>query len=59
MKTNFLNARQMGPDLTEPAYPSDKWGNQEIQVFGLTKREYYAGLAMQGLLSNVENNKGH
>lgn len=40
----------------EPAYPSSKtWnddnGNWGIP-YGLTKREYFAGLAMQGILAN-------
>lgn len=40
--------------VTEPVYPSAHhpgWAN------GLTKREYFAGLALQGLLSNTELNK--
>lgn len=40
----------------DPAYPSSKtWnddnGNWGIP-YGLSKREYFAGLAMQGILSN-------
>lgn len=39
----------------EPAFPchSDEVG----PAFGLTKREYFAGLAMQGLLSAVYSSK--
>ena len=33
----------------EPAFPVDKWGNQEENMFGLTKREYFAVMAMQGM----------
>jgi hypothetical protein len=44
----------------ESAYPSEKWidgghpmlDNVKIKTAGLTKREYFAGLAMQGLMSN-------
>lgn len=46
----------------EPAFasvwkPSEKeahWGHKEVMHSGLTKREYFAGLAMQGLLSRVD-----
>lgn len=43
----------------DPAFPftwtSQKMG--EIAEPGLTKREYFAGLAMQGYVSDVENLK--
>lgn len=39
---------------SEYAYPSDK--NQVTG--GLTKREYFAGLAIQGLLANPQNSNG-
>lgn len=49
----------------EPAYPIEEstknWGLQSRQHLGLTKREYFAGLAMQGLLSNssvIKDNNG-
>ncbi len=36
------------------------WGDKptisDREVYGLTKREYFAGLAMQGILSNPEFN---
>jgi hypothetical protein len=36
---------------TDPAFPfSVSKGKQVIEGVGLTKREYFAGLAMQGLL---------
>lgn len=50
----------------EPAFPSDhEWseGGKDLlgapvivhrKSFGLSKREYYAGLAIQGLLSNTD-----
>jgi hypothetical protein len=45
----------------ESAYPSEKWidgghpmlDNVKIKTAGLTKREYFAGLAMQGIMTNV------
>lgn len=38
----------------EPAFPTAGIQNNEesLPVGGLTKREYFAGLAMQGLLAN-------
>lgn len=33
---------------SEPIHP----GKRDMDFFGLTKREYFAGLAMQGLLAN-------
>lgn len=49
------NRREGMSKGNEPAYPSSKtWnddnGNWGIP-YGLTKREYFAGLAMQGLLA--------
>lgn len=49
------NRREGMSKGNEPAYPSSKtWnddnGNWGIP-YGLTKREYFAGLAMQGILS--------
>ena len=39
----------------QPINPTTSWnGCEEVSHFGLTKREYFAGLAMQGLLSNSE-----
>jgi hypothetical protein len=45
----------------KPIYPLQYEGFPSIdevveagRVVGLTKREYFAGLAMQGLLSNIE-----
>lgn len=44
-------------DKTKPAFPSvgkwkDKWGEEaDVDRPGMTLREYYAGLAMQGLVS--------
>jgi hypothetical protein len=29
------------------------WGSRSVHHLGLTKREYFAGLAMQGILSGV------
>lgn len=34
----------------EPIYPNEKYGN--IGAIGLTKREYFAVLAMQGFISS-------
>lgn len=36
----------------EPAFPVDVHNRTLTTVYGLTKREYFAGLAMQGLLGN-------
>jgi hypothetical protein len=44
---NTVNARLVLPDQT--AFPST-----ELMTFGLTKREYFAVLAMQGLFCNSE-----
>jgi len=35
-----------------PIYPQTDWGNQGIKIEGLTKREYFAAMAMQGFLAN-------
>jgi hypothetical protein len=47
---NTANARLVLPDQT--AFPST-----ELMTFGLTKREYFAALAMQGYISNGLANK--
>ncbi len=36
----------------EGAFPSDSRDSKKFS--GLTKREYFAGLAMQGMLSSIE-----
>lgn len=38
----------------DPAFPTDYWmdENQTGTVPGLTKREYFAAMALQGLLAN-------
>ncbi len=38
----------------EPIYPvkEDGFHNENARCIGLTKREYFAGLAMQGLITN-------
>jgi len=36
----------------QSAFPRGFQDNQPLQTFGLTKREYFAGLAMQGLMAN-------
>ena len=49
----------------ESVYPTEKWvdsgnaliDNFKVKTSGITKREYFAGLAMQGLLSNIGTNK--
>jgi hypothetical protein len=43
---NTVNARLVLPDQT--AFPST-----ELMTFGLTKREYFAALAMQALVTNL------
>ena len=46
----------------QPAYPvielNEEYGVELNETLGLTKREYFAGLAMQGLMSNSEFIKG-
>lgn len=36
----------------EPAFPMVEQRGEEGQRYGLTKREYFAGLAMQGLCAD-------
>ena len=38
-----------------PAFPVEETSNSESLSFGLTKREYFAAMAMQGLLTNPAN----
>jgi hypothetical protein len=46
-------ANEIGDAPAIPFYPQRPWDNESsIGYPGLTKREYFAGLAMQGLLSN-------
>lgn len=54
-----MNAKELGnmPALPVP-YPTGEWSPSEAvatiqKCRGLTKLEYFAGLAMQGLLSNL------
>lgn len=39
----------------KPINPILDWNEVKADSIGLTKREYFAGLAMQGLLSNPNN----
>lgn len=40
----------------QPAFPRvESGGHDEVAYNGLTKREYFAGLAMQGYISNSHN----
>lgn len=39
-------------DATHPVYPQLDWGNQGAKMDGLTKRELFAAMAMQGMMSN-------
>jgi hypothetical protein len=47
---NTVNARLVLPDQT--AFPST-----ELMTFGLTKREYFAAVALLGLLSDRHENQ--
>lgn len=38
----------------KPINPILDWNELKADTSGLTKREYFAGLAMQGILSNTE-----
>jgi len=42
-----------------PIYPIADLNNHPSLLFGLTKREYFVGLAMQGLLSNQSITEHH
>jgi hypothetical protein len=43
----------MKTDPNEPIVPCDGWAN--VPSYGLTKREYFATMAMQGYLASVPN----
>lgn len=45
----------------KPINPILDWNEVKADSIGLTKREYFAGLAMQGLLSDggIVNSKSH
>lgn len=40
-----------------PAFPVEETSNSESLSFGLTKREYFAAMAMQGLLAQNGYNR--
>jgi len=42
----------MKTNPNEPITPNSEWGNQ--LSFGLTKREYFSALALQGLCANPD-----
>lgn len=44
-----------------PIYPSEREisGGGTMQTFGLTKREHFAAMAMQGIMSSNECGIGH
>lgn len=44
----------------QPINPTTSWnGFEEVAHLGLTKREYFAGLAMHGLLANSTIHEQH
>jgi hypothetical protein len=43
-----MKGKELG---SQDAFPSINGGSPHVQEGGLTKREHFAGLAMQGLLS--------
>tara|TARA_R110000868_G_C10522054_1_gene733183 strand:- start:294 stop:572 length:279 start_codon:yes stop_codon:yes gene_type:complete len=45
-------------DMEKHLSMPEKYGNPSLSGIGLTKREYFAGIAMQGLLGNFLEN-GH
>lgn len=45
------NIEKLGNEPTNPTYFKDG----EIDGCGLTKREYFAGLAMQAIISKIHN----
>jgi hypothetical protein len=48
--------KKIGDAPAIPFYPQSFWDNESaVGYSGLTKREYFAGLAMQGLLTRVPN----
>ncbi len=40
----------MNEEGNKPAFPIEKWGNYETQTCGITKREYFAAVALQGVM---------
>lgn len=52
-----VTMRQIGDDSFLPARPCEEHLSDLISVQGgLTKREYFAAMAMQGILSSFESN---
>ena len=43
----------------KPAYPNQKGAGESIPISGLTKREYFAGLAMQAILTGIQTEPIH
>lgn len=50
--TEFINKKNMETNPNEPTFPIIS-GNHVIGV-GLTKREYFAAMAMQGIITNKD-----
>jgi hypothetical protein len=50
----FAQSENWQCDLEKHIQDPKKYGSPSFEGIGLTKREYFAGLAMQGLLSNSE-----
>lgn len=48
-------------DTSGPAFPETRWDDktrQEVQWTGLTKREWFAGMALMGLCANPNRDAG-
>ena len=43
------------PDTVFPRPTGEKMGDRKVHTIGLTKREYFAGLAMQALSQNWQH----
>lgn len=57
-KLHNLKTKKKMKNSEQPVYPI-VWEQTSNVMSGLTKREYFAGLAMQGLLSNSEESTIH
>jgi len=45
----------MSENSNLPAFPVELTNDDNIHVEGLSKREWFAGMAMQGLMANEQN----
>ena len=50
----FAQSEEWQKDMEKHKANPEKYGSPSLDGIGLTKREYFAALAMQGLLSNSD-----